>query len=490
MRVLARAYPPALAEPLWHQQGLRGLETFRELAGHPLGTVTLSGRRSLQRGTPLGLVGYQSPSSGMGRLRAPPSANSGERRMPLSSRQMETRDFDREVSASTSEQSAAPALRVAHLIVGLARAGAETALLRLILDTRGTVQHHVIGMTNERALAAEIEAAGARVTVLGSSRRVPSAMRLWRASRALLSDSPDVVHVWMLHAAALWSMCLADSRVRRIPCVWGIRSSLDSSNRSVSMLLARAVARASSSCPRAIMFNSHSARAQHARAGFCMERASVIHNGVDVPDEANMAVWREAIRSRIGVTAGKIVFMHVARAHPDKGVGNFVRAAEIVRAQCGDSAVFVRVGKPGWETGQRSADLALERSPLIFHAGEQRDARPWLAAADVCVMSSLRESCPNVVLEAMSVGTPVVATDVGDAALLVGDCGWVVQPNSTRALADAMIAAAARVAQPGDRARLLHGCRAAVSSRHSRDEVARRQVALYRDVINPRVGDE
>jgi hypothetical protein len=53
-----------------------------------------------------------------------------------------------------------------------------------------------------------------------------------------------------------------------------------------------------------------------------------------------------------------------------------------------------------------------------------------------------------------------------------------------------MIAAAARVAQPGDRARLLRGCRTAVASRHSRDEVARRQVSLYRDVINPRLGDE
>jgi len=410
--------------------------------------------------------------------------------MALSCREMEPWQPVHEISASIAEQPAARPLRVAHLIVGLARAGAETALLRLILDTRGTVQHHVIGMTNERALAADIEAAGARVTVLGSSRKVPSPMLPWDASRALVSDSPDVVHVWMLHAAALWSMCLADSRVRRIPCVWGIRSSLDSGTQSVSMQLALACARASSAYPRAIMFNSEFARAQHARAGFCMERTSVTHNGVDVPDEGNMAQWREAIRARIGVTADTIVFAHVARAHPDKGVGSFVQAAEIVRAQLGERAVFVRVGKPGWETGQRSVDIALERSPLIYHAGEQRDARPWLAAADVCVMSSLRESCPNVVLEAMSVGTPVVATDVGDAALLVGECGWVVQPNSPRALADAMIAAASRVAHLSDRARLFLGCRAAVTSRHSREEVARKQVAVYEDVINRRRGDE
>jgi glycosyltransferase involved in cell wall biosynthesis len=345
-------------------------------------------------------------------------------------------------------------------------------------------------MTNERALAADFEAAGARVTVLGSSRVVPNPLLPWDARRAILSCNPDVLHVWMLHAAALWSICRVDARIRRIPCVWGIRSALDSGPQSASMRLARACARASSAYPRAIMFNSECARMQHARAGFCMERTSVTHNGVDVPDEGNMAQWREVIRARIGVNGDTIVFVHVARAHPVKGVGDFIQAAEIVRARLGERAVFVRVGKPGWETGQRSADIALERSPLIFHAGEQRDARPWLAAADVCVMSSVSESCPNVVLEAMSVGTPVVATDVGDAALLVGECGWVVQPNSPRTLAEAMITAASRLAQPDDRARLLVECRAAVHSRHSREEVARKQIVVYRDVINSRLGGE
>lgn len=398
---------------------------------------------------------------------------------------MERSESFQQSPASDGEQPTDRPLRVAHLIVGLARAGAETALLRLILDTRGTVQHHVVGMTSECALASAMRDAGARVTVLGSSRRVPNPLLLRNATGALLSDSPDVVHVWMWHAAALWGMCRIDARIRKIPCVWGIRSSLDSGRRSLSTRLAIACARASSAYPRAIMFNSECSRAQHARAGFCMEHASVAHNGVDVPDELDVAHWRRSIRAQIGVADDDIVFMHVGRAHPDKGVGNFIRAAEIVHTELGARAVFVRVGKPGWETSQRSTDIALERSPLIYHAGEQLDARPWLAAADVCAMTSVRESCPNVVLEAMSVGTPVVATDVGDAALLVGECGWVVQPNSPRLLAAAMIAAASCIAQPLHRARLSVACRTVITSRHSRDEVARKQVFIYRGVIKP-----
>jgi len=258
----------------------------------------------------------------------------------------------------------------------------------------------------------------------------------------------------------------------------------------MSMQLARACACAASVYPHAIMFNSEYSRAEHARAGFCMERASVIHNGIDVPCEENVVQWRQDIRAKFGAREDTLVFVHVARAHPDKGVGDFVRAAQLVNGQLGKRAVFVRVGKPGWETGQRSMEIALERSPLVFHAGEQYNARPWLAAADVCVMSSLSESCPNVVLEAMSVGTPVVATNVGDTVRLMGACGWVVQPSSPRALADAMIAAASHLAKPANRARLFADCRTVVASRHRREEVAQLQLDVYRNVIRHYAADE
>lgn len=392
-----------------------------------------------------------------------------------------------QVSSDNLDQSSGRPIRVAHLIVGLVRAGAETALLRLIVDTQGIVQHHVVVMTNDRALGGAMEAAGARVTVLGFSRRFPNPLLIWRAISALLSERTDIIHAWMWHAEALWSMCRINARIRGIPCVWGMRTALDSGKQSPSIRLAIACARASSARPSAIMFNSERSRAQHARAGFCMEHASVTHNGVDVPEELDIAHWRRTIRAQIGATDDTIVFMHVGRAHPDKGIGNFVKAAEIVRAQLGSRAIFVRVGKPSWETGQSSADIALEQSPLLYHAGEQLNARPWLAAADVCTMTSIRESCPNVVLESMSVGTPVVATDVGDAALLIRDCGWVVDPDSPSLLAEAMVVAASTIAQPSHRARLWADCRTVISERHSRQKVADGQVAIYRDVIKQQV---
>ena len=138
---------------------------------------------------------------------------------------------------------------------------------------------------------------------------------------------------------------------------------------------------------------------------------------------------RSAARQRIGIDDRVPLVMSVGRLTPIKGFDVLKAAATLVKAE---GVRFVVIG----EGEERRA---LEGGPLEL-IGARDDAAALLAAADVVVCPSRSEGFPQIPLEAMAAGRPVIATRVGGTpeAVIDGETGVLVEPESPRALAAAI----------------------------------------------------
>lgn len=147
------------------------------------------------------------------------------------------------------------------------------------------------------------------------------------------------------------------------------------------------------------------------------------------------------LRRSLGISNNEYVVGAVGRLGPEKDYPTFLKAAEEV-VKIVPNVKFVIVGD-GPEK-QRLADsvkrLGIENK--IIFTGLRNDALEIMNIFDVQVLTSLYEGCPNVVMEAMALAKPVVATDVGGCAELISDgvSGYISKVGDSRDIAAKVIA--------------------------------------------------
>ena len=143
-------------------------------------------------------------------------------------------------------------------------------------------------------------------------------------------------------------------------------------------------------------------------------RLATIANGVAAPA---VRVGRSAMREALGIAVGPLLLC-IARFTPQKDHASLIEACALLR----DWGRAVRLALVGDGEGRaaceaRVADLGLEGVEFL---GLRDDIGDLLGAADVLVLPSLFEGLPLVVLEAMAVGLPVVATRIGGTVEALG----------------------------------------------------------------------
>ena len=170
-------------------------------------------------------------------------------------------------------------------------------------------------------------------------------------------------------------------------------------------------------------------------------------NGIVSPRQRVMQVPGSGIDVRHFAQAplpdGPFTFLMTGRLMRDKGVGEYVEAARLLRRKRPDVR-FLLLTRPETEnpTGYTADDLQQWREEgLIELLSETRDVRPFLASAHIFVLPSYyREGLPRTILEALAMGRGVITTDMPGCRepIVPGINGLLVPPRDARALAAAM----------------------------------------------------
>ncbi len=189
--------------------------------------------------------------------------------------------------------------------------------------------------------------------------------------------------------------------------------------------------------------------------------------------------------SLVSKWSGKMVVGVVANVNPIKGLDVFIKAAAAVNKRV-RNVQFVVIG-PIYENQERHfGDLKLLCEKLdvfnIEFLGGRSDVRPLLRRLDIYVCSSVAESSPISVWEAMAMGKPVVSTDVGDVPLYVRDNynGFIVDIGDSKTLSGHLNVL---LSNPELRVELGSRCRDTALRKLGLNRCAALHLEAYKDVI-------
>ncbi len=215
---------------------------------------------------------------------------------------------------------------------------------------------------------------------------------------------------------------------------------------------------------------------EHCRhLGIDEQRLSHIPNGIEPADYVRQHSRPQA-RNLLDIGQDRLILGVVGRLSPEKGVDRAIRALTHLRKIYPQAEMHLVGDGPESARLQQLAQSRGVGDAVHFH-GWQKDPRNFFEAMDVLLLPSLTEGLPNVVLEAMALGVPVAATDVGGVPELLdgGRCGTILDQDYhswTAHLSPLLVS-------PERREELARRAQLRVHERYSFAQRMEREVAVY-----------
>ncbi|MBI3999974.1 MAG: GT4 family glycosyltransferase PelF [Candidatus Omnitrophica bacterium] len=329
-------------------------------------------------------------------------------------------------------------IKILYLIDKLVPAGTQTNLLEIVkrLD-RSKFDPRVIALLGGGELEGEFEAAGVEPILLKVGKVYgPSG---WKAlsylTKYMKKEKIDIVQTFFLHADILGSLAAKFARVRRV-----VMSRRDEGFwRSRRQLILN---RTFNRYAKKIVVNSMAVReAVRKNEQVGSRRIHLIYNGVDLDKYFPSPQLRDETRSELGIKEDEFVVGMIANMrHEVKGHRYLIKAFALVSKEIPNVKLML-IGDGPLEAKLEGYAFHLGVSDRILFLGSRRDITPLVNAMDLVCAPSLSEGFSNTILEAMAIGKPIIATNVGGNPEVIfhGETGFLVRPRDGKAIAQKIL---------------------------------------------------
>jgi glycosyltransferase involved in cell wall biosynthesis len=330
-------------------------------------------------------------------------------------------------------------LRVLLVIKCLGYGGAERLLVDMVATAdRRRFDCEVAYVLHEQdALVPAIRAGGTPVYSLGAARNTD--LR-WMAAlrRLLVSGHYDVVHFHLPYAAALGQLVVASlPRTARPGVVYTEHTGSWDRAHFANRVLLRA------SMGRGEQLVTVSQASYDTLPASLRKRATVVVHGVDLTQSdsliARRAELRALVRSELAVEADELLFLTVANLRPEKSYDVLLQAAKAIADQ--DLPIRIAaVGRGPLRDVLHARHSELDLKDRFRFLGQRDDVLQLMAGSDAFVLASRHEGIPVALMEASSLGLPIVASRVGGIPQILEDevDALLVPPGEPALLAQAM----------------------------------------------------
>lgn len=328
-------------------------------------------------------------------------------------------------------------MRVLMFIGGLSIGGAERQFIALAVGLKQIgVEVEVMLNYSGGYFLEELERSGIRHTVLHLGSPLTMPVYLFRAIKVLRRYCPDIVYGFM---GAGVKATVFKFIFPRFKTIWGVRSSnIEAMQKRLALKISGWIDCLLSRYADAIIYNSHAGMSDRKALGWINGSSFVISNGIDYLRFIPSELIKKEVRKQFGLEPEHIVLGMLSRLDPMKDHHSLLHAFALqsnprlrLILTCELHATSTAL--------LREKAVALGVFDKIIWAGHDVKSERLLNALDIYVQSSAYgEGFPNAIGEAMSIGLPVVSTDVGDCRLIVGNHGRIVPPLDSKALSDAL----------------------------------------------------